>query len=264
MQCLDGYESDPDNINNCKRINNLGCEFADYVENNCNTLLSTNEIISEIRNMITNQEINNILNNIINNEAYISKVIGNTILEIISLDNQNLNNNENVATIELNDCKEILNEKYGLENKSILLYKTNTKIEGYSTISVNYELYNPNNFSKLNLDYCNKTSIYIKIPVSINPDEIFKYDPKSDYYNDMCFPYNNEDGADVIIKDRKDEFIDNNMSLCENNCEFKDYDLKIEKMNLLIIICLYAKIIVNLKIMILKIKKQYVNVKLKQ
>ena len=35
----------------------------------------------------------------------------------------------------------------------------------------------------------------IKIPVSINPDEIFKYDPKSDYYNDMCFPYNNEDGA---------------------------------------------------------------------
>ena len=140
-----------------------------------------------------------------------------------------MNNNENVATIELNDCKEILNEKYGLENKSILLYKTNTKIEGYSTISVNYELYNPNNFSKLNLDYCNKTSIYIKIPVSINPDEIFKYDPKSDYYNDMCFPYNNEDGADVIIKDRKDEFIDNNMSLCENNCEFKDYDSENKK-----------------------------------
>ena len=79
------------------------------------------------------------------------------------------------------------------------------------------------------MDYCNQSFIYIKFPALINPEETYKYDPLSDYYNDMCFPYTNENEADVLIKDRKNEFINNNMSLCENNCEFKGYDSENKK-----------------------------------
>ena len=37
----------------------------------------------------------------------------------------------------------------------------------------------------------------------------------------MCYSYKTEDNTDIILKDRRNEFIDNNMSLCENNCEYK-------------------------------------------
>ena len=44
--------------------------------------------------------------------------------------------------------------------------------------------------------------------------------PKSDYYNDICSSTTSECGTDISLKDRKNEFINNNMSLCEENCDF--------------------------------------------
>ena len=213
----------------CIKRNNSECEINDYLESKCNISLSPSELIPQISSYITNSENIDLLMQIIDNDKYIIKPLNNSILELISLDNQEISDDPGISIIELNECKDILNQVYGIENASLLLYKIDTQIEGYSTLSVNYELYNPNNFSKLNLDYCNQSFIYIKIPVLINPEETYKYDPKSDYYNDMCFPYTNENEADVLIKDRKNEFINNNMSLCENNCEFKGYDSENKK-----------------------------------
>ena len=39
--------------------------------------------------------------------------------------------------------------------------------------------------------------------------------PKSDYYNDICSSTTSECGTDISLKDRKNEFINNIMSLCE-------------------------------------------------
>ena len=37
--------------------------------------------------------------------------------------------------------------------------------------------------------------------------------------------YNNfRKGTDISLKDRKNEFIDNNMSLCEENCDLIEYN----------------------------------------
>ena len=52
----------------------------------------------------------------------------------------------------------------------------------------------------------------------------FKYDPKSEYYTDDCNPYTTDNGTDIILIDRQNEFVNNNMSLCENGCEFEKYD----------------------------------------
>ena len=64
----------------------------------------------------------------------------------------------------------------------------------------------------------------INIPVTLNEEEIFKYDPKSEYYTDDCNPYTTENGTDILLSDRQNEFINNNMSLCESGCEFEKYD----------------------------------------
>ena len=94
---------------------------------------------------------------------------------------------------------------------------------------IGYEVFDPVNKSKLNLSYCEDVVINYNIPVSINEDEISKYDPNSDYYNDECSTSTSEDGTDITLTDRQKEYNDNNMSLCENKCNFTQYNISSKK-----------------------------------
>ena len=67
------------------------------------------------------------------------------------------------------------------------------------------------------------------IPVNIDEDDLDKYNTSSDYYNDDCSVYTTEDNTDIIILDRKKEFNENNMSLCENNCNYTSYNSTTKK-----------------------------------
>ena len=71
--------------------------------------------------------------------------------------------------------------------------------------------------------------IDIIIPVNIDEDNMFKYNSSHEYYNDICYPYTTENKTDIILKDRRDEYINNNMSLCENNCKYTKYDYNTKK-----------------------------------
>ena len=70
--------------------------------------------------------------------------------------------------------------------------------------------------------------INITIPVVIDENNIFKYNSSNEYYNDICYSYSSNN-TDIILKDRRDEYINNNMSLCENNCKYSNYDYKTKK-----------------------------------
>ena len=60
-------------------------------------------------------------------------------------------------------------------------------------------------------------------------DTLDKYNPKSNYYNNICSKTTSESGTDISLNDRRNEFIENNMSLCEENCDLVEYDEKKEK-----------------------------------
>ena len=64
----------------------------------------------------------------------------------------------------------------------------------------------------------------MKVPALVDENKIFRNDSNSDFYYDNCFSYTTENGTDIILNDRKQEFISNNLSLCENNCIFIEYD----------------------------------------
>ena len=51
----------------------------------------------------------------------------------------------------------------------------------------------------------------------------------SDIYNDICYPLKSESGTGKPLKDRQKEFIDNNMSVCEEGCMFIEYNDEINK-----------------------------------
>jgi hypothetical protein len=79
----------------------------------------------------------------------------------------------------------------------------------------------------LNLNLCK--NIKTAYPASIDESMIFKYDPSSDYYNDICYPYTTEKETDIVLYDRKNEYNKNNMSLCEKNCNFIEYNSTTKK-----------------------------------
>ena len=96
---------------------------------------------------------------------------------------------------------------------------------------IEYEVYYPlytTELYQLNLSICENTKIDILIPIILN-ESLDKYDSNSDYYNNLCSKTTSERGTDISLSDRKNEFIDNNMTLCEENCELINYDYNYKK-----------------------------------
>ena len=87
---------------------------------------------------------------------------------------------------------------------------------------------NSKNLTKLDLEFCKDTKVEISIAVKIN-GPLDKYNISSGYYNDVCTKATSESGTDIPLNDRRNEFVDNNMSLCEENCILIEYDYAKEK-----------------------------------
>ena len=64
--------------------------------------------------------------------------------------------------------------------------------------------------------------------MTIDENELFKYDPESEFYNDICYPYTTKEKTDIILNDRRKEFLENKLTLCENNCKFNGYNSKLQ------------------------------------
>ena len=64
------------------------------------------------------------------------------------------------------------------------------------------------------LKSCRYEKIKINIPILIDEKNLFKYNSSSDYYNNVCYTYISQNKTDIIIKDRRNEYRNNNMSLC--------------------------------------------------
>ena len=105
----------------------------------------------------------------------------------------------------------------------LIILKFDYLIPGTLIPVIEYEVYHPLNKSKLDLSYCNNT-VSLNIPVQIDEEKIYQYDPNSDYYNDECSSYSSDNGTDILLSDRKMEYNNNNLSLCEANCNYQGYD----------------------------------------
>ena len=135
--------------------------------------------------------------------------------------------NSKTSTINLDMCEKKLVEYHRIANDSeLIIFKIEVFEKGLLIPIIEYEVYDLKNNIKLDLNICIDTYISISIPVIIEDDNLFKYDPYSDYYNDICFPYTTTQyKTDIILKDRRNEFLNKNLSLCEKNCEYKGYNI---------------------------------------
>ena len=139
-----------------------------------------------------------------------------------------LNNmNNNITRIDLDNCVALLRNYYNISiNESLYIKKVDIIQDEMKTLKVEYDLYANlfgNKLINLNLSVCRKSKISIYIPITLS-DNIDKYNISSGYYNDICYTTTTEDGTDILLKDRQKEYIDKDYIVCQEDCDFSEYD----------------------------------------
>jgi len=158
------------------------------------------------------------------------KYEGDTLFQLTNSNNQNYNKYTNISNILLGDCENTLKDIYGInKDQSLIIFKVDYFKSNSLIPIIGYEVFNPKNKSKLNLTQYKESQINLIIPVNIDENNLFKYDPNDEYYSDECSPYTTENGTDILIDDRQIEYNYYNLSICENNCIFKGYDKSTKK-----------------------------------
>ena len=240
--CPKGYIS----INDSCIINEIPCEnnikYEIYKDNicveDCNIYDFLNEICGPRNNSINvkNEIINNVINSIINGELNLEEIAegfekdieiyeNDIKYQITSTYNQKNKKYDNISSINLGECEIKLKNYYKIpEQKSLIIFKIDIYEEGLLIPKIEYTVFEPINYQKLNLSICNDIKINLFLPKNISEEELYKHNLSSDFYNDNCFPYTSENGTDVTLEDRKNEYINNNLFICESNCKFVGYD----------------------------------------
>ena len=132
-----------------------------------------------------------------------------------------------MTTLDLGDCETLLRNFYHIpENKPLHIKKIDKIQDGMKTLKAEYDVYaklSGKNLINLNLTICEKSKLSIFIPIILNGN-LDKYNPNSRYYNDICYTTISEDGTDIIMKDRQNEFIEKDRIVCQEDCYFSDYN----------------------------------------
>ena len=176
----------------------------------------------------------------------------NILYTLTSILNQKNNLNKNKTTVDLEQCGNILkNQIYNEipQNANLYIIKIDINEEGMKIPKIEYGLYYPlygEDLIELNMSKCNGQKVDITIPISIK-DDIDKYNTSSDYYNNKCSKATSKKGTDINLNDRKNEFIDNNMTLCEEDCSLVEYNKNTEKVKCNCKIKINLPIIQNVK-----------------
>ena len=156
------------------------------------------------------------------------------IVTLTTPKNQMKNLNNNMTTISIDKCENILKEYYNISyNDSLYIMKMDFKQEEFNISKIEFEIYSKlsgNNLVKLNKSLCNDCSIFFLVPIIITGN-IDKLNSSSGYFKDICYTATSDSGTDITLLDRRKELINSNQITCQENCEFSEYNYISHKAN---------------------------------
>ena len=211
-------------------LNNLIQDIIKFEKND------TKEITKEEEIKLYNEVIKN-MESLFTSDYYNTSNLDNGIEEVIQTEkmtitltttqNQKNSTNNNMTTLDLGECETLLRNHYNIsENEIIYIKKLDVKQEGMKIPKVEYDIYcklNGTKLQKLNLTVCENSKISLSIPIEIN-ESLDKLNTSSAYFNDKCYKSTSESGTDISLKDRQKEFVEDNKTICQNDCDFSDYN----------------------------------------
>ena len=109
------------------------------------------------------------------------------------------------------------------------------KLDESSPTYIEYEVYSPLNKTKLDLSLCENTQIDIYVPLNLdnNTNDLFAsmiknsidiLNKNDSFYNDICTSFTSDDGTDMTLNDRQTTYYNEDINLCEDNCEYISYN----------------------------------------
>ena len=141
--------------------------------------------------------------------------------------------------IDFLECEDILRLRHNLSDKEVLTImqiEIDKMVENTLANQIEYAVYDEKR-NKLNLSFCQELEIkinyYIKNNSLLNVSMLSYYsdlgidvlDIEDSFFNDICYPFSNTNNSDVILIDRVSD-IYQNLSLCDNNCDYDEIDLE--------------------------------------
>ena len=206
------------NYQNKKKENQTKDDIKEKIKAN-------NIIINNIESGFTSEEFNTLELENGNNEVFQFEEM---TISLTTTQNQKKDkDNRNITTIDFQNCEKILRDKYSIpDNKMLFMVKIDVIQEGMKIPKIEYNIYcqlNGSKMVKLDLSYCSNIKIDISIPIEIT-ESLDKLNSSSSYYNDICYTTTSDSGTDIILNDRKTEYVEGNKTVCQENCIFSDYD----------------------------------------
>ena len=168
----------------------------------------------------------------IKDDLYFQLTTNNNQLAVL---NGTIQNENNLSIIDLGECANILIRENNLpENTDLIILKLENMTLVSNEKSIQYEVYAPGQSQKLDLSVCSNTKIEIYYPIELDEEtkklyEALKkqgydlFDKNSKFYKDICTPYKSEDGTDIILADRNNDFFAKHEIVCQANCDYSSY-----------------------------------------
>ena len=222
-ECVDNYNS-KDLLNDILNIEKNKIEKSKEEE-----IKYYDNVLSNIESGFTSENFDT--SNIDNGKDEFIKIEKMTVTFTTS-QNQKNNLNDNMTSIDLGDCENLLRKAYNISNnETIYMKKIDIDQEGTKAIKVEYDVYCKlfgKNLIKLNLTACANSKISIYMPIKLNGN-VDEYNSSSGYYNDVCYTATSEDGTDITLNDRQTNFISKDKIVCQEDCAFSNYESKYSK-----------------------------------
>ena len=230
------YEINSNNYKNCYTFNQN--ENNIYIDNYSNFNNILDNIIDNILDSYSPETENNL---VIKRPDEVVYHISNSKNELELLKNKS-NNINNISIIDLGQCETRLREVYHInETDSLLIVKNEISSNKPSEKNLNFEVYEPINKKKLNLSFCDNTSINVYVPMELSKETKQLYDQMKEsgfdmfnindpFYQDICTPFDSPDGTDILLSDRINYIYNNDDTQCQPNCQFSLYSIESQYM----------------------------------
>ena len=142
--------------------------------------------------------------------------------------------NYSLSYINMTECKgKLIQSNPSLSSEEILFIKVDINRTSSQTNKAMFNAYALRTGNKLDISICG--SIVIGYPISnkirITQAEkmlskgIDVFNSSDPFFTDFCYPYFDEDGKDVLISDRREDYFQQG-AFCEEGCEYLKVNFK--------------------------------------
>ena len=252
-QCKTCKENSTNNNPNC-----LSCFSNTFLFNLNNSCIEScpsdyekdkegNKCIKNLEKSSLTEFKNQIMNNITSFVNSSNMINGTDFIAVVfSIDDINPKEQlkNGISAIDLGNCSNTIKEYYKIDDFIVVNMESKTnKAEGNDNDNAlnigkntQIELYDYSG-RKLNLSICNEEikimkyigdveELNIQSAMNLADQGIDVFNASDKFFNDICHYYDNKDGKDIILDDRRND-IYQNVSFCQDGCEYTgmDYEL---------------------------------------